>query len=220
MVKVAVENTLDVFKKEIVMTVGALSKLLDCSVVTARRYLKRWNAYTSYNKNGRYYVLPEIPDFDSNGLWSIRDIRFSRYGNLKRTILHLIENSLEGLDASVISELIGFDSHSLLSRFEAASVLRREKHGGRFVYFSSEATVFKKQSERHRILPEKQTDLLDDAVAIILLVERIKHPRLDPSELTDRIRKQGLAVDLPDVRNFFLRYGLLKKNLDFRRFRL
>ena len=212
------ESTLKVFRKEVVLTVDELSNLHHCSVITARRYLKRWGTNTSYNKNGRYYVLPEIPVFDSNGLWSFRDIRFSKYGNLKQTILHLVESSLEGLDASTISELLGFDSHSFLSRLEAASVFRREKYDGRFVYFSSETTTFKKQTDKRRVLPEKPGGILTDAVAVLVLVERIKHPQLDLSRLTERLQKQGLVVDLPAIRDFFFHYGLLKKNLDFRRF--
>lgn len=213
-----VKSTLKVFRKEVVLTVEELSNLHNCSVITARRYLRRWGTCTSYNKNGRYYVLPEIPVFDVNGLWCFREVRFSRFGNLKQTILHLVENSLEGLDASSISELLGFDSHSLLSRLDAASVLRREKYEGRFVYFSAETTALKKQTEKRRVLLEKPGGILADAVAILVLVERIKHPRLDLSRLTERLQKQGLVVDLPAIRDFFFHHGLLKKTLDFRRF--
>ncbi len=218
MKKEIIENTLGVFRKVVVLTILELSTLADCSIVTARRYLRRWGAYTSYNRNGRYYVLADVPEFDDNGLWCFGDIRFSRYGNLKQTILHLIENSPEGLDASAISKLLGFDSHSLLSRLEAGSVLRREKYGSRFVYFSTESKVFKQQSEKRQLLPGKPGGILSDAAAVLVLVERIKHPGLGLTRLTERLQEQGLAVELPDVRDFFIRYGLLKKTLDFRRF--
>jgi len=218
MKKEILENTLRVFRKVVILTILELSTLADCSVVNARRYLRRWGTYTSYNKNGRYYVLPDVPDFDDNGLWRFGDIRFSKYGNLKQTILHLIESSPGGLDASAISELLGFDSSSLLSRLEASSVLRREKYGSRFVYFSMESKVFKKQTEKRQLLPEKPSGILSDAAGVLVLVERIKHPRLGLTRLTERLQKLGLAVELPDVRDFFIRYDLLKKTLDFRRF--
>ena len=218
MKKEIVENTLRVFRKEVILTILELSTLHNCSIVTARRYLRRWGAYTSYNKNGRYYVLPDVPVFDDDGLWCFSDIRFSRYGNLKQTILHLVENSSEGLEASAISKRLGFDSHSLLSRLEADSVLRREKYGGRFVYFSAESKTLKKQTEKRQLLPEKPSGILSDATAVLVLVERIKHPKLGLTRLTERLQKQGLAVELPDLRDFFIRYGLLKKTMDFRRF--
>ncbi len=218
MKKEIIENTLKVFRKAVILNILELSELHDCSIVTARRYLRRWGAYTSYNKNGRYYVLPDVPDFDDDGLWRFGDVRFSRYGNLKQTILHLIENSPDGIEASAISKLLGFDSHSLLSRLEASSVLRRVKYGNRFIYFSVESNAFKKQTERRQLLPEKPSGILSDAAAVLVLVERIKHPKLGLTRLTERLQKQGLAVELPDVRDFFIRYGLLKKTLDFRQF--
>ncbi len=218
MKKNIVESALGFFRRETVLTVDELSNFHNWPAVTARRYLKRWGAYTSYNMNGRYYVLPEVPVFDENGLWSIREIRFSRYGNLKRTILRLVENAPEGLDASDISDLLGLGSHSLLARLEKASVLAREKHGGRFVYFSPDAAVFERQSGRRRALPEKAGGVLTDAMAVVVLVERIKNPRLDLPRLIERLRKQGLAMDPSAVRDFLFRHGLLKKTLDFRRF--
>ena len=57
------------FKKQKVVTVVQLASWLSCSVVTARRRLKILSAYTSYNRNGRYYTLPEIAQFDDIGLW-------------------------------------------------------------------------------------------------------------------------------------------------------
>ncbi|WP_297291265.1 hypothetical protein, partial [Oceanicoccus sp.] len=52
------------FKKENIVTVALLMTWLSCSMPTARRRLKEWGAYTSYNHNGRYYTLPEIPKFN------------------------------------------------------------------------------------------------------------------------------------------------------------
>ena len=57
------------FKRQKVVTIVQLSNWLSCSIVTARRRLKAWHAYTSYNRNGRYYTLPEIAQFDDIGLW-------------------------------------------------------------------------------------------------------------------------------------------------------
>jgi len=56
------------FKKQKVVTVVLLATWPSCSIATARRRLKTWGAYTSYNRNGRYYTLPEIAEFDDNGL--------------------------------------------------------------------------------------------------------------------------------------------------------
>jgi hypothetical protein len=61
---VAVKN----FQRHKVLTIEQLVRLLESSVITARRQLKKWRAYTSFNMNGRYYTLPGIPRFDENGI--------------------------------------------------------------------------------------------------------------------------------------------------------
>ena len=68
------QNTtvLKAFKKKKVLMIDELSGLLGCSVVTARRRLKQWKACTSYNQNGRYYVLPDIAKFDK---WEVSSLR-------------------------------------------------------------------------------------------------------------------------------------------------
>ncbi len=48
------------FKKEQVVTVVQLAGWLSCSIVTARRRLKAWSAYTSYNRNGRIWTPPRL----------------------------------------------------------------------------------------------------------------------------------------------------------------
>ena len=63
-----------------VLTIEQLVDLLKTSVITARRHLKKWETYTSFNHNGRYYTLPRIPQFDNNGIWKYQTILFSKYG--------------------------------------------------------------------------------------------------------------------------------------------
>lgn len=56
-------------KREKIFTLNRLVSILDCSSRTAQAKLKLWKVYTSYNQNGKYYTLPEIPHFDVHGLW-------------------------------------------------------------------------------------------------------------------------------------------------------
>ena len=90
-------NSVTVLEELKVFTLEKLVSTLSCSIPNARLKLKQWGSHTSYNQNGRYYALPTVPYFDKNGLWHFEDIFFSRYGNLKKTIIHLIERSPSGL---------------------------------------------------------------------------------------------------------------------------
>jgi hypothetical protein len=80
-------DVLQIFRKEKVITIKRLVDLLHCCERTVQRHLRKWRTYTSYNCNGRYYTLPDIPQFDEYGLWGYRGIFFSRNGNLRHTIL-------------------------------------------------------------------------------------------------------------------------------------
>ncbi|WP_207309150.1 hypothetical protein [Desulfobacter hydrogenophilus] len=80
------------FRQDKIMAIEKLAQLLQCSAITVRRRLKKWKTFTSINQNGRYYTLPEIPEFDDNGLWKYQFALFSKHGNLKQTIIELVKD--------------------------------------------------------------------------------------------------------------------------------
>jgi hypothetical protein len=117
-----------------VVTLGQLVSLLESSVITARRALKRWRAHTSVNHNGRYYTLPDIPKFDRHGIWKYQTILFSRYGNLKQTMVELIRRSEAGLSAREMGQIVELASNSsIFAQLQQMPGIRREKHQGHFV---------------------------------------------------------------------------------------
>jgi transcriptional antiterminator len=120
-------KTIKLFKRKKTMTVQELSMLMDCSIPTIRKRLTQWRVYTSYNKNGRYYVMPEIPKFDKTGLWNHRDIRFSRFGTLKQTVIQLVKTSEKGLSASDVGVLVGLNPRSFMLQFRDIPEILREK---------------------------------------------------------------------------------------------
>ena len=56
------------FRRRKILVLGEVAKLIHRTVHTARRKLKVWKTHNSYNQNGRYYTLPDVPEFDANGL--------------------------------------------------------------------------------------------------------------------------------------------------------
>ena len=85
------------FRKKKIMTIEDLRPLFQSSTITVRRRLKKWGTFTSINQNGRYYTLPEIPEFDENGLWRYHMALFSKHGNLGQTVIDLIKRFEAGL---------------------------------------------------------------------------------------------------------------------------
>ena len=120
-------KALRIFRRSRTMTVIQLADLLECSAPTVRNRLKSWGALTSYNKNGRYYALPNVATFDKNGLWKYKGVFFSRYGTLKRTVRHLVRSSLMGLDVAEIGRLIGLLPRSFMAQLLTIPGVRRDK---------------------------------------------------------------------------------------------
>ena len=193
-----------------VITIDVLTSLLNSSIKTARRRLKLWEAYTSYNENGRFYTLPSIPEFDANGLWAYRSIRFSKYGNLRQTAINLIKLSSAGLDAAEINDLLKIPVRSFLSALQKHADIRREKIQGRFVYFAAVEQAFNEQKSR-RVCMTRITQLPRDTEAILILVETIRNPHLSAEALSVKLRESNCVVTPESIRNFFAYYGLTVK---------
>ena len=140
------------FRRRKVMNLAEVAELVHSSIHTARRRLKEWRAHTSYNQNGRYYTLPDVPEFDADGLWHWHDVFFSRYGNLKQTVVELIRHSSAGLDAGEMRSLLGLDPRSFLSSFADHPQIKREKSQGRFVYYCADRSVYSGQQQRRSAL--------------------------------------------------------------------
>jgi len=198
-------------KKEKIFTLPKLVEILQCSSRTAQTKLKMWNTYTSYNQNGKYYTLPEIPRFDEKGLWRFKNAAFSRHGNLKKTIIHLVNASTSGLSGSELGKILGLAPQSFVHHFRDVTGLRREKHGGVYVYFSDESNVYNKQV-RERTSGTLPALAVSAGDAVMILVAIIKHHGISLEDILmlPEVKKSRLSKSA--VQHFLYSHGLLKKN--------
>lgn len=193
-----------------IATLIELTLHLQCSARTVQRRLAECKALNSYNHNGRYYTLPEIPTFDPHGLWRYRNVFFSRYGNLPETFVELVRHSPAGLTAAEAGELLGVRPSSFLWSLHDHPALKREKHQGLYVYLASESGLCAVQ-QRHRALLARTIRQPTDAEAIAILVEKIKHPALSVEALSRRLSAQNLRAEPAMISNFFTHHGLAVK---------
>jgi hypothetical protein len=202
------------FRQLKIITIEELVRLLQCSAITARRRLKKWQTYTSVNKNGRYYTLPQIPVFNENGLWKYQTVLFSKHGNLKQTIVELIRDAKAGLSAVELADIIGFAPNSpFLSQIKDAPGVKREKHKGRFIYLSDSPEVYNRQ-KHERGSVHRDNEFPTDSEAIVILVQLIKNPDIGIEQLSDKLLMQGKQIVPDSIRKFLTFHGLLKKTLD------
>ena len=200
-----------------VFGIGELSSVLTCSIPSARLKIKQWRAYTSYNQNGKYYTLPQIPQFDEYGLWRYKDVGFSKYGNLKKTIIHLVTASPAGLSGKQLGELLGLSPQSFLHHFRECPGIYREKHDGVFVYFSDVDDLCEKQvNQRSSLICRSAIVTISDTEAILILVAIIRQHGISAEDIAalSEIKKSG--IKLSNIKGFMEYHGLLKKIPNFR----
>lgn len=157
-----------------------------------------------------------IPDFNHHGIWPYRDILFSKYGNLKQTVKHLILVSDSGLSGNEIGEIVRLSPRSFMHHFRETEGVFREKHEGVYVYFSAAPKTFADQNSNR--IGAGNVRKFDDAVVINILVEYIKHPEKSTQELANILKDRiSCRVSALQIENLFAHHGLLKKTQDSRR---
>jgi hypothetical protein len=116
-----------------------------------------------------------------------------------------------GLSNTELAGMLGENPNSLLAHFSTIVGITKERHGRDMVYFSSDEEVYRRQ-RRARFPPQPSAGILpSDALAILILVEIIHHPKLNVDELVHQLRGKGHMVHTDAVLALFDRYGI-KKN--------
>jgi len=203
-----VQNILEQYK---LFTFQQLLKLLNCSTRTGRLKIKQWGVYNSYNKNGSYYTMPSVPEFDENGFWFFQNVYFSKHGNLKQTVIHLITTSRSGLTGRQIGEIINLSHSSFMHHFRNVPDIKREKHEGVYVYFSAEPRKYKQQLQNISTIVEKP---ISNVHAMVILISVIKHYAITVNEIAALPEIKELNISKNSVYNFMVKHGLLKKITD------
>ncbi len=192
-----------------IFTLALLMELLACSRSTAQRRLRQWRCLTSYNSNGGYYALPDVPVFDTFGIWRHQQACFSRYGNLLETVRALVENAPAGLSATELSEILGINAHSFIWSVMRNNLVSREKVHHHYVYLALDAEQQRRQRqqrlEQHAPTATTKLALVD---AIVVLVELIKNPTLSCDQLARRVKARAPTASTQAIAEFLLEHGL------------
>ncbi len=179
---------------------------------TARRRLKDWKAYTSYNHNGRYYTLPGIPELDHHGLWRYRGVFFSKHGNLNQTVARLITDSEQGLSDAELGELLALRPRSFLSHLRIHPGLYRERLMGRWIWFNADTRIRQRQRQTRSIRVAAQIPRMpSDMEAVMILVDLLNHPNSSLEQIAHRLKQKGGNVDVSAIRRLLMHHDVLRK---------
>ena len=106
----------ELFNQEKCYTIDQLSRRLNYSLISIRRFLKVMGYYSSFTHNSKWYTLRSIPSFDNNGIWFYQDIGFCKHGNLNQTIGRFIDKSFQGLTAKDLFNILSVPCHPVLTQ--------------------------------------------------------------------------------------------------------
>jgi hypothetical protein len=160
--------------------------------------------------------LPEIAEFDDNGLWRYQGVFFSKHGNLKQTLVHLVTHSGQGLSGSELGELLGLQPRSFLSHFRDYPALYRENVRGRWIWFAADAEIRDKQKQTRlaQAVAGERPRMPSDMEAVMILVDLIHHPNSALEQIARRLERKGLDLDVAAIRRLLVHHDLLKKTVD------
>jgi hypothetical protein len=198
------------WRRKKVVTLAEIQQELKSSVRTIRRRLQAWGALASFNHNSRFYTLPELPQFDAQGLWFHRDIGFSRHGHLPQTIVALVCQSPAGLSAAELGQRLRLDPRSFLWQFHQHPSLQREKVGGHYVYCAADPVLaIRQKALRSAAAPPAPLPSTEESIAV--LVRTIQHPGESSDQLAAALQSTYPHLSAPAILALFEHHQLTLK---------
>jgi len=122
-----------------VATMPQLKSALGTSVTfTVLRKLAPLGYRSSYSHGGTYYTLDCIARYDDLGLWSYRDIHFSRQGTLLNTAATLVADAPAGYFTHELDAVVHVATKDALRHLVQQDRLDRRELAGRYLYCAKE----------------------------------------------------------------------------------
>jgi len=216
--KVSRKVLLKMFRNKYIATLDELFHVLDThSRMSIFRRLKSIGYLTSFTDAGRYYTLPDIPKFDTLGLWFYQDVGFSRAGTLKATVIDLVNLSEAGMTPTEALNLLRLrvanSLHNTLHGLIKDGHLKRQRLQGLPLYTSIDSDIARKQITARRKKIESRSlvsTIASNEATIAVLVEALRAGKVltHPSTVAARLSAQAMAITVDQVEQIFSQYGL------------
>lgn len=143
-----------------VATMPQLKSALGTEVTyTVLRKLAPLGYRSSYSHCGTYYTLDSIAHYDELGLWSYRDIYFSRQGTLVNTAEALVTQSAAGYQVPELEAVVHVATKDALRQLVQAGRLSRRQWEGRYLYCALDRTRRQEQWAARQAQHEAGDDL-------------------------------------------------------------
>ncbi len=210
------------FRRHLVVAmVGIQQALPDRSRRSLFRDLSALGSLSSYNHAGRYYTLPEIPQFDDDGLWMHQGVLFSRHGTLKATVENMVEQANEGQTHQELQTRLRVRVHNTLLDLVQEQRIGREPLAGQYLYISRDPTrgtaqVARRKEKDVHLVATSETPAASAVIETLLEVIHGTDVQLDAAAVASRLRGRGIGMTVKQVQAVFERYALVKKTASSR----
>jgi hypothetical protein len=138
-VRYPADRLTDLLRDQKVATMPQLKNALGTSVTfTVLRKLAPMGYRSSYSHGGTYYTLDSIAQYDELGLWSYRDVHFSRNGTLLNTAAALVTHAPAGYFTHELDAVVRVATKDALRQLVRQDRLERRELADRYWYGAKE----------------------------------------------------------------------------------
>lgn len=132
--------------------------------ITVFRKLKPLDYLSSYSHRGRFYTLREIALFDDHGLWSRKEVWFSRFGTLLATAEAFVNRSPRGYFADELAPDLHVEVQDVLHQLAQQDRVSRQLVSGRYLYTATDPGI-----QRRQLLTRRTVEFLPTVTDISVL---------------------------------------------------
>ena len=177
-VRFSLERLSAFFQDKIVATLAQLKAALGTAAdLTVFRKLSALPYRTSYSHRGSYYTLDSLARYDELGLWSYRDIQFSRHGTLLDTAAELVSQAPAGYFIDELDAVVHVATKDALRQLAQRSRVYRRELDGRYLYCAPERERHQQQWAA-RQAQQRPEDYLQVAIVLFYSLLDEKQRRL------------------------------------------
>ena len=151
-------------------------------------------------------------------MWYYNDVGFSKFGNLKETVVHIIGNSDSGNTHEELENKLHVRVHNTLLDLVNSNKIKRIKINREYIYFSILPSISKKQLSNRKNYSQKLKRVgLSDGVIIEILASIIRTSQgvdIDPSSIVSDLSSRGVEIENEQVDAVLIKFDL-KKTLGY-----
>lgn len=159
-IRYPVEKLVSLLRDQKIATMPQLKEALGTSVTyTVLRKLSPLGYRSSYSHGGTYYTLDCLAHYDGLGLWSCREVHFSRQGTLLNTAEALVTQSTAGYLVPELEAVVHVAVKDALRQLAQAERLFRREWQGRYWYCAQDRARRQEQWAARQAQQEAGDDL-------------------------------------------------------------